>query len=179
MCLLSSTRTRKALQIFKMWQSHTEMETLRFPLRLEGWQRGLALCYHDNVSLYNNSCDTEILAHCPASTPPPQSSLYLLALYVLLSWILYSTLTKTQGPVRAAGPWDWSVGQSLPLRRITQVFSQREQGRGSNHLDVPHSFSNYTESQRCTPFSSAVFSNEICLFPYVLRWLRNISLCLK
>lgn len=46
--------------------------------------------------------------------PPPQSSLCLLALHILLSPILYSTLTKTQGPRRSAAPWDWSVGEGTP-----------------------------------------------------------------
>lgn len=114
-------------------------KTLRFPLRL-AWQRwqGLGLCYHDNVCPYIITAVTQSdLAHCPASTPPLHTPLYV-SLPFTICWAdpyIPRWLTKTQGPRRVVEPWDWSGGSACPPTQMDYIrFFWEDKGEKSHHL---------------------------------------------
>lgn len=114
------------------------LKTLRFPLRL-AWQRwqGLGLCYHDNVRPYIITAVTQ--SDCgppPSIDPPPHPSLCLLALHILLSRPLYSTLTdKNTGAPASGGALGLVGGSACPPTQMDYIrFFWEDKGEKSHHL---------------------------------------------
>lgn len=111
---------RKVLKIYT-WQSHAGMEILRFPLRLDWWRRGLALCCHDNL------CPCLITAMTQRLWPtaqhrPPSSVLFISPRpsHSAKPNLIYH-VDKTSGARASSGALGLvgGGGDSLPLRWIT------------------------------------------------------------
>lgn len=117
-----------------------------------------------------------ILAHCPASTPPPRPSLYLLALHILLSRPLYSTLTdkNTGAPASRGALGLVGGGERVPAHSdgLHKIFL-REQGREKS----PPCHMVLWWCSRSSIFSDGWADRNMtpCLFPHALWRLRNIS----